>query len=97
MLYVVVAYNILQQAERKAGEMLRDAKAAGEIMTPERSQRTDLVANLDQVKPATLSEIGITTATSSGVTGEDHQQQMVASPLRDLSSWEDLFSYQFKD
>lgn len=57
------ATEIKVRAERRAGEMLAQAKVRGELSTPQTSRRTDLVARDDKV--ATLSDLGITRDQSS--------------------------------
>ena len=66
------ATEIKIRAERKAGEMLRNAKAAGTVATPGKQtvnlkhQRWSNETTTDNTpKPATLSEIGITKDESS--------------------------------
>ena len=75
---VNMASEIKVRAERKLGEMITDGKLSGHVMTPEKSQRTDInpVINHDKVvddswpdpptpKPVNLAEIGITRDQSS--------------------------------
>lgn len=57
------ATEIKVRAERRCGELLRVSAERGERATPEKSQRTDLVASCDRVP--TLSDMGLTRDESS--------------------------------